>query len=433
MHPSKRCAARVCVSLFAVFATTAAVDAQIFGGSFAGKYTSTQLPAVPGLPGFYGGMLFERGDGMTLLIGGNADNSLGALYAVHVTRDAQGHVDGFTGTAVKRADTPFIDGGLAYGPGEVLLYTAFPINMLGQLAPGATAPTKTTLLSGLGVGGSVGGCAVVTSSLGGNPRIKFTSPGLSRWYDAPLLPDGFGTFDVGLATPHGPVVPSAGNMVYIGAGQPGFAVESVLVTSCNGAVGAYSFDLNGDIVANIGSFVISIAGCADGMCVDPLTGDLLLGITDLKRIFVVRGFTAISTFCEPMQQIGSCQPSVTWSGTPSLSGPDDFVISAERVPPNQNGIEIWSLHTTQHPFANGFLCLAAPVRRIQIPAPGGGGSGLAPDCGGSLTQPWSHTFMASQSLTAGTTVYTQFVVRDQAPSAVTNLLISDGLRFTITN
>jgi hypothetical protein len=431
MRCSKRCFVSASVALVSIVATTATAGAQIFGGTYAGHYSATEIDPVPGLPGAYGGLVFERGDAMTLLIGGNADTSIGAVYAVDVTRDAFGHVDGFASSAVKLADAPFIDGGLTYAPRGVLLYTAFPINVLGQILPGASGPSKTTLLSGLGVGGSVGGCAVVVDTPAGQ-RLKLTSPGLSRWYDAPLVNDGLGTFNVGLAVPHGPAVPQAGNMVFVAAGQPGFAVDTVLVSSCNGAVGAYSVDANGDIVANIGSYVIAIAGCADGMCIDPLTGDLLLCITNLKKLFVVRGFTATATFCEPLVvSTTSCTPSIAWSGTPTLTGADDFVVRCDQTPLGQNGIEIWSLETQQKPFASAFLCVAQPFHRIQIPAVGGPGGAI--NCTGVLSQAWTHSFFNAHALTAGLTVYTQFVVRDHSTNAVSSLLISDALRFTVTH
>jgi hypothetical protein len=302
--------------------------------------------------------------------------------------------------------------------------------MLGQIRPGATAPSKTTLLSGLGVGGSVGGCAVVVNLVNGL-RLKVTSPGLSRWYDMPLSNDGLGTFNVGLANPHGPVIPAAGNMVYVPAGHPGFAVDTVLVASCNGSIGAYSVDGNADAFASIGSFVLSIAGCVDGLCVDPLTGDLLVCLTTTKKIFVVHGFTATATFCEPLSATANCAPHLTWSGTPTLGGADDFVVRAENAPAGQNGIAIWSLETKQKPFASAFLCVAQPFHRKQISSSTGGGS--TSGCTGVLSQAWTLSFLQTQALGAGLTVYTQFVVRDHPTIAINSLLISDALRFTLTN
>lgn len=407
--------------------SAAPASAQVMGGPWAADYSILNLGSAPGVPGFYGGVVFERGDATRLLIGGNANTSIGAVHSIRVQRDALGHVVGFVGNATKLANAPFIDGGLAYAPNGVLLYTAFPINVLGQIPPGASGPSKTTLLSGLGVGGSVGGCGVVQSPSNGALRLKLTSPGISRWYDAPLSYDAFGTFDVGLATPRGPAVPSAGAMAYVSAGQPGFAAGAALVTSCNGFVGAYSLDANGDIVASLGSFVLSLAGCADGMTIDPLTGDLLIATWDLKRIYVVRGFDGIARYCSNPSGAGACPPRVAWSGTPTLSGLDDFVVRAVDAPSGHNGFEIWSLAPNYLPFAGAFLCVAQPIRRIPIVATALGGG--ASSCSGVLSHAWTHAYIGGAGLTAGTTVYTQFAVRSSG--VLPSILLSDALRFTV--
>mgnify|MGYP001259051859 CR=1 FL=1 len=414
-----------------LLAAAGRASAQVIGGPWSGQYGIANLGSAPGVPGFYGGVVFAPDDPSHLLIGGNANTSIGAVYSIRVQRDSLGHIVGFASSATKLADAPFVDGGLAFAPGGVLLYTAFPINVLGQIQPGASGPSKTALLAGVGVGGSAGGCAVVRPAPGGPLRIKLTSPGIARWYDAPLTPDGNGGFDVGLATPRGPAVPSAGSMVYVDADEPGFAVDTALVTSCNGFVGAYSLDSNGDIVSLLGSFVLSIAGCADGMTVDPLTGDLLIAIWDLKRIHVVRGFTGTATYCSASAIVGACSPAIGSSGTPSLSGLDDFVVSAARVPPGQSGLEIWSLAPAQAPYYSAFLCLSQPIRRIPFLVSAAGGGAGATSCTGVLSHPWTHSFLGANGLGAGTTVYTQFVVRNPAPTAPA-LLLSDALRFTVT-
>jgi hypothetical protein len=419
-------------ALFLIAATSRA-SAQVIGGPWSGHYSVANLGSAPGVPGYYGGVAFAPDDASHLLIGGNANTSIGAVYSIRVQRDSTGHIVGFASSAAKLADAPFVDGGLAFAPGDVLLYTAFPINVLGQIQPGASGPSKTTLLAGLGVGGSAGGCAVVQPTPGGPLRLKLTSPGISRWYDAPLTPDGSGGFDVGLATPRGPAVPSAGSMAYVEAGQPGFAVDTALVTSCNGFVGAYSVDSNGDIATLLGSFVLSMAGCADGMTLDPLTGDLVIAVWDLKRIHVVRGFTAPARYCSASEIPGACSPEIVWSGTPSLGGADNFVVGAVRAPVSQSGLEIWSLAPAQVPYYSAFLCVAQPIRRIPLPvnATGGGPSG-ASSCTGALSHAWTHDFLADANLFAGSTVYTQFVVRNPAPSAPPALLLSNALRFTVS-
>jgi hypothetical protein len=421
-------------ALSLVISAATPLQAQVLGGAFAAQYEIDNVGAVPGVPGNYGGIAFDPAAGNRLLIGGNANNNLGAIYSITVRRDAQGHIDGFVGSALKRFDAPFIDGGLTRTQSGVWLYTTFPLNQLGQIPPGASGPTKTTLLSGLGVGGSVGGCTVVDGA--GGARIKLTSPGVSRWYDAALTPDGQGTFNVGLATPRGPTVPAAGSMVYIDAGQPGFSAPTALVTSCGGFVGAYTLDSNLDPLVSAGSFVLSLAGCADGLTLDPLTGDLVIAVADLRRIHVVKGFSAITRFCQGTNVVGSCSPRIEFSGTPTLTGPDDFVLRARQLPSGQNTLQIWSFAPTQQFFAGGFLCVGQPLRRIAIPGgnvlPAGAGAGGGANICPALAQvAWTHGFFASNGLLAGDTLYTQFVTRNPAPGSSTALLVSDALRFTV--
>lgn len=74
----------------------------------------------------YGGMTLAAGDENRLLIGGAANESTAAIYAVTLIRSACKHIVGFAGPAQKVAEAPYIDGGLVYGPGNVLMFAAWP-------------------------------------------------------------------------------------------------------------------------------------------------------------------------------------------------------------------------------------------------------------------------------------------------------------------
>src|SRR5689334_11132336 len=124
--------------------------AQVIAPAFAGNYSLTDLGAAPGVPAPYGGLTLKAGDPNTLLLGGNADAPTGAIYQIGVTRGTGNHITGFSGSATLFSTAPNIDGGLAYGPNNVLFYTAYPINRLGQIKPGSTAPDKLIDLTPLG-------------------------------------------------------------------------------------------------------------------------------------------------------------------------------------------------------------------------------------------------------------------------------------------
>ena len=83
-------------------------------------------------------------DNNTLLIGGAANASTGVIDAVALTRDVNGNISGF-GAVTQFSTAPYIDGGLAFGPGGDQFYTAYPTNSLGEIKPGSTSPDDVAL------------------------------------------------------------------------------------------------------------------------------------------------------------------------------------------------------------------------------------------------------------------------------------------------
>src|SRR5688572_19468185 len=123
--------------------------------AYASKYTAFDLGEVPGLPqGKYGGVVLMAGDENTLLLGGGANYMGAGIYAIRVIRSHCKHIIGFAGKAQRIASADYIDGGLVYGPGNTLMYAAWPMDpdvrqntsgMLGLIPPGASSPSKTIL------------------------------------------------------------------------------------------------------------------------------------------------------------------------------------------------------------------------------------------------------------------------------------------------
>lgn len=130
-----------------------AADAASIPAPFSSDYTLVSLAGPSGVTAPYGGIAFL--DDNTLLIGGSANNGAGVIDEVPVTRDGQGNINGF-GAATLFSTAPNIDGGLAFGPGGDLFYTAYPTNNLGEIKPGSTSPDDLISLTGLGVGSSAG-------------------------------------------------------------------------------------------------------------------------------------------------------------------------------------------------------------------------------------------------------------------------------------
>ena len=264
---------------------------------FDGHYRLLDLGDPPGSIGNLGGLAFRPEDPDTLLIGGNATSIFGTINALGITRDADGHITGFDGRRTVVASAPGvtggIDGGLTFGPGGVLFYTTFRDNRLGQIKPGSTTPDRVIDLGALGVARSTGSLQFVPADMPGSGRLKLLSFNASTWYDATVTPAADGSFDVtrggvSLFIGGGPE-----GVVYIRAGNPGFARDSILVSEWSlMRVVAYEIDANGDPIPDTRRVFITDLSSAQGAAVDPLTGDFLFSnyAGDERGVIVVGGF-----------------------------------------------------------------------------------------------------------------------------------------------
>ncbi|WP_447978670.1 PEP-CTERM sorting domain-containing protein [Candidatus Nitrospira bockiana] len=261
---------------------------------YAGVYTATSLGSVPGLPTNYGGLTLKSGDPNTLLIGGAANTANGKLYSIGVTRDGSGHINGFSGSASVYADAAYNDGGVVYGPGEVLFLARWPVNELGQTIPGSVVTDKIIDLDPLGVTPSPGGLAFVPPGMPGAGQLKLVSWAGGQWYTLDYAPDGTGTFDITSATLNVTIVGGPEGIFYVPLGSALFGNPSVLVSEYSaGKVGAYEVDGNGNpITATRRDFITGLTG-AEGAAIDPLTGDFLFStFGGGNQVVVVKGFTA---------------------------------------------------------------------------------------------------------------------------------------------
>ncbi|MGE3182570.1 MAG: hypothetical protein AB7N71_13140, partial [Phycisphaerae bacterium] len=192
--------------------------------------------------------------------------------------------------------TAGIDGGLTYGPNGVLFYTTFNDNHIGQLLPGSTSPDLLTPLTALGVAASTGTLQFVPEGFPGAGRLKILSYNASTWYDTTITPDGSGTFTINPVNPGIFIGGGPEGLVYIAAGNPGFAADSVLVCEyAFGRVVAYEIDANGDAIVATRRIFLTGLGGAEGAAIDPLTGDFLFStFGGGDRVIRVIGFTGIT-------------------------------------------------------------------------------------------------------------------------------------------
>jgi len=263
---------------------------------FAGSYSLADLGPPPGVPARLGGLTLKAGTTDRLLIGGEADGIDGALYEVRLVRGASGHITGFAGTAKRFADAAYNDGGVAYGPGNVLFLARWPVNQLGQTKPGSSVTDKLIDVAPLGIASSVVSLGFVPSGLPGAGRLKLASYSGGEWYDAGVAADGSGTYNLVnvTAVPGSTLSGGIVGFVYIKPGSRQFSGPSMLVSEYSADnVAAYAVDGSGNpIPSTRRSFITGLDG-ADGAFIDPLTGDFLFStFGGGDRVVVVRGFAS---------------------------------------------------------------------------------------------------------------------------------------------
>jgi len=272
-----------------------AAEAQTLVAPFDTSYSVVNLGSVPGLPLNYGGLVVKIDDPSKLIIGGAANGANGALYTVGLVRDAEGHITGFNGEATYFAAAQYNDGGVAYGPGNVLFLARWPVNELGQLRPGSVATDRVDLLAPFGVESSHSSLNFVPVGFPGAGRMKLCTYIGGQWNDVSIAPDGLGTYSITnvtqVAIPRLQGGPEG--FTYPPVNSPQFGAPSMLLSEyAAGKVVAYELDGNGDpLVETRREFISGLTG-AEGANIDPVTGDFLFStFGGFSQVVLVRGFT----------------------------------------------------------------------------------------------------------------------------------------------
>jgi Bacterial Ig domain len=271
--------------------------AQTLDPYYQSSYNLRDVGAVPDLPLRYCGLTLKAGDPNTLLIGGDAEDPSAQIYQIALVRDATGHISGFSGSVKPFAAAPGLpgsnggmDAGLIYGPDNVLFYTSYSDNSIGQIKSGQTSVSKQTDLNTIGIPNSPGGLVLVPAGLPGAGRLKILTFNDSMWYDTTLSPDGSGTFNL---APVSRSVLLGGGMglegaFYVAAGNPQFPKPSVLVADWNGdRIVSFEVDANGDPLPETQRVFATDMNSVDGAAVDPLTGDFLFSSFSKGLVWVI--------------------------------------------------------------------------------------------------------------------------------------------------
>lgn len=145
------------------------------------------------------------------------------------------------------------------------------------------------------------------------------------------------------------------------------------------------------------------------------------------------GNSAPVTYCTAKTNSLGCVPAIGWTGVPSASAGEGFVITCENVLNDRLGVVRYSLNgAAATPFHGGLLCVQSPFFRAGVQNVGG--TPLpANDCSGGFAVDFNELIASGNNpaLIAGTLIWAQFDARDGGFPAPNNRQLSNGLRFTI--
>lgn len=287
---------RFSISLGVLAALAAPSFGQIIDPYYSGSYSLGNLGSVPGVPPNYGGLLIRAGTQNTLWIGGAANSLVGVIYEIQVSRDGDGHINGFIGEAVPRLTAPYNDGGIAYHPTSgVLFYSMWPVNYTGQFKPGSTVADKVINMADLGMAASHASLNFLPLWFGSQAgNLLMCSWGGGQFYTSNYSPDGFGTFNIDSINHVRTLEGGPEGFLYVPPNSPLFPNYSMLVSEYSaGKVAAYEVDQYG--IPDLGTrrvFVDELYG-AEGAFIDPVTGDFLFStFGGFNQVVVVRGFAS---------------------------------------------------------------------------------------------------------------------------------------------
>jgi hypothetical protein len=384
---------------FALGPGSGRAQAQVLGADFVGEYEITNVSAPIAVPSDFGGLEFKAGDPNTLLYLGSVEVAGAAIHEVGVIRDSDGHITGFDPAVTVFATTP--EGSCCtYGPNDVLFYTTWPTNTLCQIKPGSTFPDKIIDLTALGMSASSAGVNIVPSGFPGAGNLKIGSYDTSLWYDAQLVADATGTYDI-VSLTNTTICATPGGSIYLHPAQyPGFSADSIVVCFFDGAiVDAYEIDAIGDPVFSTRRTFIDWQGMDYplGAVMDPSTGDLLFsGYYNGEVTIVKRAQFSGTSFCSgdgsgaacPCGNIGNAGhgcangaaatgAQLAASGSGSVSAAD-VVLSASSLVSSQPGLYFQGNNAINGgagvAFGDGLRCAGGGVIRLQVRFADGTGS-----------------------------------------------------------
>jgi hypothetical protein len=283
------------LALFSILvAGGAAAQAPALVAPFADNYRLLDLGAIAGVPTSYGGVFILPGHPNTLYIGGSANRSDGALYAVPITRDEGGHITGFAAAGMRVADAPYNDGGIVPDAGGLISFGGWPQNTYVQVDLATGAAVQQLDLGPFGVASAAAAVAFIPGGYPGAGGMRIASWSGGQFYDVNFSVGHAGVIKIHAVTeitgsrlPGGPE-----GWTYVPLGSPNFPVPSMIVAEYGAdQVAVYDMDASGNpVIASRRLFIDGLSG-AEGAAIDPVSGEFIFStFGSVNHVVVVRGF-----------------------------------------------------------------------------------------------------------------------------------------------
>jgi hypothetical protein len=243
-------------------------------------------------PAPLGGMTFDATGTQLLLVGGAGATGATAYAHGPIRHPGTGRITGL-GSATPFGLTPNADGGLALH-GGLLWWAKYPTHQVAQLDP-VTGLTATTALPA--AWSTTGGLTFVPPGYPNAGELIVSSYSYGSLYSFPIVPAGNGFFNLGPATLYA-TMPQFGSegLAFVSSGP--LAGHLLVANYTYGKIAAIPIAPSGLPVGGAATPVVlpvidNLSG-AEGIAIDPLTGDLFVSSYNTSILFRIDGFTTFT-------------------------------------------------------------------------------------------------------------------------------------------
>jgi hypothetical protein len=411
----------------------AQVGANAWGLNSSGQCNVPALPAglsYGDLDGGKGHSLARRSDGSVVAWGSNSDGqcnvpglpvgltytqvSAGLNHSVAVVSDGSLRLWGSNGNW--QLDMPPAPAGLHYLQASAGHMTTVALRsdgnaiVCGFLTTGFTVPA---LPAGLVYTKVEAGYAVCVA-LRSDGQLIGWGFNYSGEINIPAPPSGLTYLDAACGFDHVLSLRSDGAVIATGSNAYGQCNVPPLPTGKTYVAVAcgwrYSVALRSDGTVLVWGF----NGYGQANVVAPPTGaeylEIASGYDHVLARYAPYACAAPTTYCTAKMNSLGCMPAIGFTGVLSLSGPNDFVVTASNVRNVRTGLLFWGRAPGALPFQGGLMCIAGP--RIRTGLQESGGNTGVEDCSGTFAVALTNEYLFDHSVVEGEELYAQYWSRD---------------------